>query len=182
MIRKLTGPPFMLSKFSNSKSKKKLSFPGCRLFSDLNPSQFPNPVQTNSCFSLQMKYLKSPRFPSANQHSSATTDNGGIGDIMWVLVPNGWGSSQILVRFPNQLAFGSWFWEWTPKKQGFQLWGSFSQPTNFLMAKAWYIWNKSCVNWRFWPLQKKLFHALAHSSLLSPFRPFGHLSVDLDLL
>ena len=26
-----------------------------------------------------------------------------------------------LVRFPNQLAFGSWLGERTPKKQGFQL-------------------------------------------------------------
>ena len=38
------------------------------------------------------------------------------------------------------------------------------------------------MNWRFWPLQNKFFYALAYSSLLSPFRPFGHLSVNLDLL
>ena len=31
------------------------------------------------------------------------------------------------------------------------------------------------MNWRIWPLRKKIFHTLGHSSLLSPFRPFGHL-------
>ena len=31
------------------------------------------------------------------------------------------------------------------------------------------------MNWGIWPLQKKIFHTLGHSSLLSPFRPFGHL-------
>ena len=49
------------------------------------------------------------------------------------LVTAGWQ----LVRFPNQLAFGSWLGERTPKKQGFQLCESFSQPTKFLVAKAW---------------------------------------------
>ena len=33
-----------------------------------------------------------------------------------------------LVRFPNPLALGSGLGERTPKKQGFQLWRSFSQP------------------------------------------------------
>ena len=80
-----------------------------------------------------------------------------------------------LVRFPNQLAFGSWLGERTPKKQGFQLWDSFSQPTKFLVTKALQNWNKSCVNWRIWPLWKKFFHTLGHSSPLSPFLPFGHL-------
>ena len=87
-----------------------------------------------------------------------------------------------LVRFPNQLAFGSWLGERTPKKQGFQLWESFSQPTKFLVTKALQNWNKSCVNWRIWPLWKKFFHTLGHSSPLSPFLPFGHLAVHLDLL
>ena len=80
-----------------------------------------------------------------------------------------------VVRFPNQLAFGSWLGERTPKKQGFQLWESFSQPTKFLVTKALQNWNKSCVNWRIWPLWKKFFHTLGHSSPLSPFLPFGHL-------
>ena len=38
------------------------------------------------------------------------------------------------------------------------------------------------MNWRFWPLRKKIFHTLGQSRPLSPFRPFGHLSVHLDLL
>ena len=32
------------------------------------------------------------------------------------------------------------------------------------------------MNWRIWPLRKKFFHTLGHSSPLSPFRPFGHLA------
>ena len=30
-------------------------------------------------------------------------------------------ANEHVVRFPNQLAFGSWLGERTPKKQGFQL-------------------------------------------------------------
>ena len=52
----------------------------------------------------------------------------------------------LLVRFPNQLAFGSWLGERTPKKQGISTLRVVFSAKNFLVAKAWRNWNKSCVN------------------------------------
>ena len=63
-------------------------------------------------------------------------------------------------------------WENEPlKNRDFNFESHFLRQQNFWLQKLYRIGIS-----RFWPLRKKFFHTLGHSSPLSPFPQFGHLA------